>query len=120
MTKTNRQRAPIMREKVFEIKTLKNSPTSNLCGYCQLYRCQGEKKVFSNRGMEKKLDPKEIKFCQTCSKNLSFSSKCHETQEKNILLFAIMGLDNGIIFFAGCQFHPDPRNLPAPKNQYQR
>ena len=71
--KTILQRAPMKRENVFETRVLKNPPMSKPLGYAQLYLCHGEKRVFRSRGMEKKLEPKEIKFCQTCSKNFGFS-----------------------------------------------
>jgi hypothetical protein len=71
--KTNRQSAPRNREKVLETKTFKYSPTLNPEGYIQLYLCHGEKKVLKSRDMEKKFEPKEIKFSQTCNKNFGIS-----------------------------------------------
>lgn len=50
---------PINLENIFEINVLKNSPMSNILGYCQLYLRQGEKIVIIKLGTEKKYNPNQ-------------------------------------------------------------
>ena len=66
-------KAPIIREKILEIKALKNSPTSKAFGYLHLYRLQGENKVLKRRETEKKLAPNQITFSHAENKNFGIS-----------------------------------------------
>ncbi len=58
--KTSLNIVPIILEKTFEIKVLKNSPISKPLGYLHLYLLQGENMVLIKIGTEKKLAPNEI------------------------------------------------------------